>query len=182
MGNKTEGKKKNGEGIPVTQGWFVLHAAEAPWIRSRRFGRICNFEGDSRFPQVGVNLHVIDPGQPACLYHREEAQEDFLVISGECLVLIEEQELPLQAGHFVHCPPGTNHVFVGAGKGPCAILMIGYRPPETRLCYPVSPLAAKHKASVAAVTPDPREAYDEWPVFGEPVEPEWLGRPDLQPD
>ncbi|MFQ5748491.1 MAG: cupin domain-containing protein [Planctomycetota bacterium] len=181
MSSKAELKKEGKGWNPVTPGWFVLHAAEAPWVRSRRFGRICNFEGGSRFPQIGVNLHVIDPGQPACLYHREDAQEDFFVLSGECRVLIEEEEIPLQGGHFVHCPPGTNHVFVGAGEGPCTILMIGYRPPELSLCYPASPLAAKHGASADSETPDPREAYDEWPVFGEPVEPEWLGQPDRQP-
>jgi len=173
MGEDAKGKKENREGKPATPSWFVLHAAEAPWIRSRRFGRICNFEGDARFPQVGVNLHVIDPGQPACLYHREDAQEDFFVLSGECWVLIEEREIPLRAGHFVHCPPGTNHVFVGAGKEPCSILMIGYRPHEVSLRYPVSPLAAKYGASAASETPDPREAYDEWPVFGEPATPAW---------
>ena len=38
----------------------------------------------------GVNIQVVHPGQPNCYYHGEEGQEDFLVLSGECLLLIEE--------------------------------------------------------------------------------------------
>jgi len=158
---------------PVSPGWFVLHASEAPWLQSSRFGRVCNFEGDAPFPEVGVNLHVVWPGQPACLYHRESAQEDFFVLSGECLLLIEEEQHRLRAGHYVHCPPDTGHVFVGAGEAPCAILMIGRRPAELKLQYPVSPLAARHGASVTEPTDDPRIAYSDLPVFGEAAEPWW---------
>lgn len=158
---------------PKSDGWFILHASEAPWVQSERFGLICNFEGDASFPQIGVNIHVVKPGQPACLYHREDGQEDFFVLSGECTLLIEEEERHLKAGHFVHCPPRTTHVFVGAGEGPCAILMIGYRPEEKGLYYPVSVLAAKHGASVETETTNPREAYGKSPVFNEVGKSAW---------
>ncbi len=90
---------------PKSEGWFVLHSTEAPWVRSDRFGLVCNFEGDTRFPQIGVNIHVLQPNQPACLYHRENTQENFFVLSGVCTVLLEGKEHKLKAGHFVHCPP-----------------------------------------------------------------------------
>ena len=64
-------------------GWFIVHASDANWVRSSRFGLVCDFEGEHSFPQVGINIHVIQPGQPACLYHREDAQEDFFVLSGD---------------------------------------------------------------------------------------------------
>lgn len=165
---KTERGRK-----PAGPGWFVIHTSEAPWGRSPRFGTFCNFEGDTKFEQIGVNIHVLAPKQPACMYHREDAQEDFLVLSGECRVLIEEEEHRLKAGHFVHCPPGTNHVFVGGDDGPCTILMLGGRAPDLGIVYPVSPLAAKHGASVEMETPDPRVAYAGTPPVEWNQEPLW---------
>lgn len=160
--------------VPVGEGWFVIHASEAPWFRSRRFGRGCRFEGREPFSQTGLNLRVLDPGEPACLYHRENAQEDFVVLSGECILVVQEEERHLRAGHFVHCPPGVDHVFVGAGEGPCVILMIGHRPEEEELVYPVSEAAARHGASVEEETTDPRRAYGAPDIEAtEPVWPLW---------
>lgn len=165
--------------VPVSDGWFTLHTSEAPWVASPRFGSGVVFEGPKNpFPELGFNIRYLEPGIPACLYHREGAQEDFYVLSGECILVVEEQERRLRAGHFVHCPPGTDHVFVGAGDGPCVILMVGARPPdiEENLCYPVSPTAAKYGASVETETTSPAEAYGErdieatepvWPLYGE---------------
>ena len=101
---------------PANDGWFAVHVSEAAWLHTERFGSGCRFEGQARFPQIGVNIRMIEPGQPACLYHRENAQENFFVVSGECILVVEEQERRLRAGHFVHCPPETNHVFVGSGS------------------------------------------------------------------
>jgi uncharacterized cupin superfamily protein len=156
--------------VPVGDGWFVLHASEAPWFGHERFGGGCRFEGTEGFPQVGINLRVLEPGKPACLYHREDAQEDFLVVSGECTIVVEEEEHALREGHFIHCPAGTNHVFVGAGDGPCIVLMIGHRPPES-ITYPVSEAAARHGASVDVETNDPREAYGERKLAA--IDPAW---------
>jgi uncharacterized cupin superfamily protein len=148
---------------PETPGWFVVNAREALWWRSEEAGRYVRFEGKAvRFPEYGINIHVLRPGEPNCMYHGEDAQEDFLVLSGECLLLVEGQERRLGAWDFVHCPAWTEHVFVGAGDGPCAILMVGTRKPGDAVRYPVSELALRHGAGVEKETADPREAYAGW--------------------
>lgn len=157
--------------VPSGDGWFALHVSEVPWMRSERFGKGCRFEGADRFPQTGVNLRVLDPGVPACLYHGENAQEDFFVLSGECIFVVEEEERRLRAGHFVHCPANTRHVFVGAGEGPCVILMIGHRPETEELLYPVSEAAARYGASVQEETTSQEEAYGDFQI--EFIEPIW---------
>lgn len=147
---------------PQTDGWFVLNAADACWWHNDAFGEGCTFEARERpFPQIAVKLAVLHPGRPNCMYHGENIQEDFLVLSGECLLLVEGEERPLKAWDFVHCPDWTEHVFVGAGDGPCGILSIGHRLPrdEEKLVYPVDEAALKHKAGVQTETPDPRQAY-----------------------
>lgn len=153
--------------VPEGEGWFIVNAREARWWRNEAFGSLCEFEGDERFAEVGINVHLLDPGQPACLYHDEGAQEDFLVLFGECILVIEGEERRLRAWDFVHCPPCTGHVFVGAGEGPCAILMVGARRPDVPLRYPPEPAAARHGASVEKETPSPAEAYAPFPRWAE---------------
>jgi len=144
--------------VPASEGWFVVNAREARWFEGD-FGAFTRFEGpEARFSQLGVNIGVLAPGQPACYYHAEEEQEDFLVLSGECLVLVEGEERRLRAWDFVHCPAGTEHVFVGAGEGPCAILAVGSRT-GGGVIYPESALAQSHSAGVATETREPSEAY-----------------------
>ena len=143
--------------VPEGAGWFVVNTREALW-KEGDFGAYTRFEGDVRFPQLGINLNVLQPGQPACLYHGEEDQEDFLVLAGECLLLIEEEERPLKAWDFFHCPGWTKHVFVGAGDGPCLILAVGGRS-RTGLVYPESKLAQRHRAGVERETRSGDEAY-----------------------
>jgi uncharacterized cupin superfamily protein len=146
--------------VPVTQGWFVVNARDAAWATHDVFGADCLFEGrEAEFDEFGIRLAVLLPGQPNGLYHGEETQEDFLVLSGECLLLIEGQERRLGAWDFVHCVHNTEHVFVGAGEGPCVILMTGTRKPGRPIYYPVSELALRHRAGVEEETPSPREAY-----------------------
>jgi uncharacterized cupin superfamily protein len=147
-----------GEGLaPTADGWFVLNVHDARWLDGN-YGAYTRFEGDARFPQIGINIGVLEPGQPACMYHREEDQEDFLVLSGECLLLIEGEERRLKQWDFVHCPAWTDHVFVGAGSGPCAILAVGGRLGKG-VVYPASELAQRHGAGVAVETDDPKQAY-----------------------
>jgi len=153
-------------------GWHVVNVKEARWSAHPLFGMRCNFEKET-FPQTGVGISVIEPGKPACRYHRENAQEDFLVLSGECLLLINGEEKRLKAWDFVHCPPGVSHVFVGAGDGPCAILMIGHRPARHELFYPESELARPHGAEAPEPTPDPRVAYADVPRREEIPAPAW---------
>lgn len=145
------------EGVPQGPGWFVVNVADARW-RTGHFGAYTTFEGEERFEQIGVNVGVLEPGQPACYYHREDEQEDFLVLAGEALLLVEGEERPLRRWDFVHCPPWTDHVFVGAGDGPCAILALGGRT-DGGVVYPVSELALRHGAGVERETTVPAEAY-----------------------
>jgi uncharacterized cupin superfamily protein len=145
--------------VPRGQGWFVVNAREARWLESPEFGAYVPFEGDERFEQLGLNIGVLQPGQPACLYHGESGQEGFLVLSGECLLLVEGEERTLRAWDFFHCPPWTEHVLVGAGGGPCVVLAVGARSEGSAVRYPVSGLARRHGASAEAETGSPREAY-----------------------
>lgn len=145
--------------VPEGDGWFVVNAREARWIGSEELGKACTFEGDVRFPEVGINIGVLEPGQPACMYHGEEAQEDFLVLAGECLLLIEGEERRLTAWDFVHCPAWTEHVFVDAGSGPSVVLAVGARGRERGVRYPVANVARPYDASVHEETDNPREAY-----------------------
>jgi uncharacterized cupin superfamily protein len=124
------------------------------------------FEADERpFPQIALNLAVLHPGKPNCMYHGENIQEDFLILSGECLLLVEGEERRLRTWDFVHCPAWTEHVFVGAGDGPCVVLMVGARP-DTEVIYPVAEVARRHGASVEHETPSADEAYA---AYGESV-------------
>ena len=160
---------------PAEEGWFVLNLADALAVRNEEKGGATyplEPEGGP-FTGFGVNVQVLWPGEPNGLYHSENVREAFLVLSGECTLLVEEQERPLRQWDFVHCPAGTRHIFVGAGNGPCSILMIGARSPDETLHYPVSELAAKHSASVAKETPNPDEAYADWPGDFVPARISW---------
>jgi uncharacterized cupin superfamily protein len=160
---------------PVTDGWFVVNVRKAAWLANDAFGARCVFEGDTPvlrgrpdlavhpFADVGFALKVVAPGQPSGMYHAESNQEDFLVLAGECLVLVEGEERSLQAWDFVHCPPGTEHIFVGAGEGPCVIFMAGGRTREKSVVYPRSELARRHGAGVETETSSPSEAYAPFP-------------------
>lgn len=156
---------------PETDGWFVLNAREARWMEDGPFGYFTRLggEGEAKFKQMGVNLAVLEPGQPACLYHREDEQEDFLILSGECLLLVEGEERTLRAWDFFHCPPMTEHVLVGAGDEPCTVLLMGTRTDGAAVVYPESDLARSHSAGVEKETDSPAEAYAPYPT-AEPVD------------
>jgi uncharacterized cupin superfamily protein len=150
-----------GSGLaPAADGWFVVNVRDVEWWTSKTFGSACRFESnEASFRQLGLNLRILEPGKPNCLYHSENLQEAFLVLAGECRLLVEGEERLLRAWDFFHCPEGTEHVFVGAGDGPCVILMAGARTPDEQLLYPVSELAARYGASAEEETPDPAQAY-----------------------
>jgi uncharacterized cupin superfamily protein len=157
------------------EGWFVLNLADALAMRNEvKGGAIIPLEPrGGPFKDFGVNVHVVWPGEPSALYHSENAREAFLVLSGECTLVVEDEERPLRQWDFFHCPAGTRHIFVGAGEGPCAILMIGARSEAEQLHNPVSEVAAKHGASAAKETPNPDEAYADWPGEFVPVRLPW---------
>jgi uncharacterized cupin superfamily protein len=137
-----------------------VNVRELPWFETDGCGFYATFDSaEERFDQIGIGVGILRPGEPNGLYHGEDAQEDFLVLSGECLLLIEGQERRLQAWDFVHCPPWTEHIFVGAGAGPCLVLAMGARRKGRGIRFPVSDLALKYSAGVENETTDPSEAY-----------------------
>jgi uncharacterized cupin superfamily protein len=154
--------------VPADCGWYIVNLADAAGRRSDDFGKAARLEGEgeARFPQFAMNVRVLEPGEPNCLYHRENLQEAFLVLGGECIAIVEEEERPMRKGDFLYAPPGTNHVFVGAGDGPCTILMVGSRSIPEEVVYPVSEAAARHGASVTEETDDPAIAYEGSPPSG----------------
>jgi quercetin dioxygenase-like cupin family protein len=164
----------------VTDGWFVVNVREAAWVHNEVLGSACIFEGEEApFPDLGYTIAVLQPGQSGGRYHREANQEDFLVLAGECLLVIEGEERPLKQWDFVHCPPDTEHGFVGAGDGPCVIFMAGARKgwPEKGTVYPRSEVALRHGVGVEQTTTVSAEAYAPFPKW-QPGPPEsWDGLP-----
>jgi uncharacterized cupin superfamily protein len=156
----------SGSGLaPAGDGWFVVNVRDAQWLTSENgekkpSGSECSFESRAvEFPQLGIRLHVLEPGEPNGLYHSESEQEAFLVLSGECILLVEGEDRLLRPWDFFHSPAGTEHIFVGAGEGPSVILMAGARSEAWQVLYPVSELAARHGASAKEETSDPQQAY-----------------------
>jgi uncharacterized cupin superfamily protein len=144
---------------PEGGGWFIANVAEARALHYDRFGHACSFEGASRFPEFGINVHVLEPGQASGIYHREDVQEAFLVLSGECLAIVEEQERPLRTGDLLYCPPGTAHILIGAGEAPSTVLMVGARKPDMHFLYPRSEAAGRHLAASEHETDEGAVAY-----------------------
>jgi len=148
--------------LPKGEGWFVLNARDASWWHGPGRSAICDFEGEQDFTQLGINLTVLGPGEPMAMYHWEADQEDFLVLAGEALLIVEGEERPLRQWDFVHCPPRTKHVIVGAGDAPCVVLAVGARDHSTGPDwggYTVDEAALRHGAGVEQETTDPHEAY-----------------------
>lgn len=143
------------------EGWFVVNARESRWRDEGALGSYCTFEGKRRFPQLGINVSVLEPGEAMGMYHRERAQEGFLVVAGECVLIVEEQERRLRAWNFFHCPGGTEHIIVGAGSEPAVVVAVGARGRAIGggVVYTVSERAARHGASVARETRKLAEAY-----------------------
>ncbi len=159
----------------TSDGWFVLNLADALAVRNdEKGGAVYPLESrESPFGHVGVHVRVLWPGDPSAMYHAENGQEGFLVLAGECTLVVEEEERPLRRWDYFHCPPDTSHVIAGAGDGPCAILMIGMRPEEETVRYPVSEIAARYGASTVEETHEPDEAYAGWPGEYLPVRLPW---------
>ncbi len=161
--------------VPSGEGWFVMNAREARWRDREGRGKSLPFEGDTDFPQVGINLFVLAPGEPIGMYHWETDQEDFLVLAGEALLIVEGEERRLVQWDFVHCPAGTKHIVVGAGDAPCAVLAVGAREHHTQIvggartgaadwgAYTVDEVALRHGAGVAEETSDAELAYARFP-------------------
>jgi uncharacterized cupin superfamily protein len=156
---------------PRGDGWYVLNMRDAEWRHAEGRGAVCvvadDFEGWRREAnQLGINPFVLQPGEPMSVYHWEADQEDFLVVSGEALLIVEGKERPLRAWDFVHCPPGTKHVLVGAGSGPCLVIAVGARAHDGKpdsIGFPADAAAKRYGASVEEDTTDGDVAYASLP-------------------
>ncbi|MFL5913316.1 MAG: cupin domain-containing protein [Gaiellaceae bacterium] len=148
--------------VAKSDGWYVLNAREARWHDRGPRGVLCDLEGDVEFEQLGVNLFVLGAGDPMSMYHWEADQEDFLVLSGEALLIVEGEERPLRQWDFFHCPRGVPHTIVG---GPATILAVGARiePAESWGGYPLDDTAARHNAASEVETTDQNVAYARFP-------------------
>jgi uncharacterized cupin superfamily protein len=163
--------ERTGHGlVPEGDGWYVLNLCDAEWRHAPGRGAVCvvadDFEGWRRPNQLGVNPFVLEPGEPLSMYHREADQEAFLVVSGEALLIVEGVERQLRAWDFVHCPPNTRHVVVGAGTGPCLVIAIGSREHSEEpgsLVFPADDAARRHRAGVDEDTTDGDVAYAHLP-------------------
>lgn len=153
------------DGVPVTAGWFVVNARDARWLHNS-MRSMCRFggEGEAHFDDLGVSLYWLAPGQPMSLYHHELGQEDFLVLAGECTLIIEGEERRLQRWDFVHCPPRTAHTIVAAEDRPALVFAVGARTDRGSARYPVEPVAIAHGAGVPDESTTAQEVYQS---FGE---------------
>jgi len=156
--------------VPASKGWFVLNMHDAEWRHADGRGAVCvvadDFEGWRQLEQLGVNPFVLGPGEAMAMYHWEADQEDFLVVSGEAVLIIEGEERQLRAWDFVHCPPNTKHVIVGAGNAPCLVIAVGARTHDGEpdsLGFTVDEVAKRHGASVEEDTMDGGVAYASLP-------------------
>jgi uncharacterized cupin superfamily protein len=153
--------------VPEDDGWFVLNAREARWRPGEGRGAYCIFEGEPEFSQLGIHLVYLAPGEPMSMYHWEADQEDFLVLAGEALLIVEGEERPLRQWDFVHCPAGTNHTILGAGDASCLVLAVGARDRSTGPNwggYTVDEAAIRHGAGVEQVTTEAEQAYARFPA------------------
>jgi uncharacterized cupin superfamily protein len=150
------------DGVPQTAGWFVVNARDAPW-RHNQMRSVAKFggEGEAHFDDLGIGLYWLEPGQPMAMYHHEAGQEDFLVLRGRALAIVEGEERPLEAWDLFHCPPRTPHTIVGAGDEPALVLAVGARKGKGTAQYPVEPAAVRHGAGVEHETETPYARYSE---------------------
>jgi uncharacterized cupin superfamily protein len=159
---------------PATHGWFVVSVRDAAWEVNDAFGAACFFEGENvPFADLGVNVRVLTPGRSRGLYHAEQGQENVLVLAGECLLLVEDEERQLGPWDFVHLPPSTRHALVATGDRSCVLVLAGARGPQwpENISYPRSDVAVRHGAAVDVETSSVVEALANSPRWrlGHPV-------------
>jgi uncharacterized cupin superfamily protein len=162
--------------VPADAGWFILNLADIRWEAVPGGGTWCLFESpEARSSRLGIGVHVLFPGETPGYYHAENEQEGFLVLSGECIAVVEGEERRMRAWDYLHCPPDTAHITIGAGEEPCAILMVGTRSPHHAIRYLVDAAAAAHGASVSQPTTSPEQAYADRPAFASSSAPPPFG-------
>jgi uncharacterized cupin superfamily protein len=142
--------------------WYVRNAREHEWFDRGPRGVVTRLVDDEA--QVGVNLFVLGPGEPMAMYHWEADTEGYLVVSGEGLAIVDDEEVPLKQWDYVHTPAGVPHVIVG---GPCVVLAVGGREHQNGADwggYPLSDVASRHNAATEKETTDSLVAYARFPA------------------
>lgn len=170
---KRVGEASTEDGVPTTAGWFVVNARDARWLHNE-MRAVCRFggEGEAHFDDLGIGLYWLQPGKPMSLYHHEAGQEDFLILRGECILIIEGNERAAKTWDFAHCPPRTPHTIIATGAEPALVLAVGARKEKGSARYPVEPTAVLHDAGVPDASTSATAVYAR---FGEP-------RPGPPPD
>jgi uncharacterized cupin superfamily protein len=162
--------------VPSSTGWFVLNVRDGRWWDKPGQGYSASltgydeYEAETFFPMLGMAIRVMHPGEPSTTYHWETEQEDFLVLAGEALLIVEGQERSVKQWDFVHCPPETRHTFVGVGAGPCVLLCASSRQFQKDGpwgFYCVDETAARYNASSPEETQDGNIAYARFPAAQE---------------
>ncbi len=150
--------------VEAVDGWYVMNLADVQWATFEGGGTWSMLESPSaHWQKLGFGLHILWPGDAPGMYHAESEQEGFLVLSGECIAIVEGEERRMGPWDYLHSPAGTAHITVGAGDGPCVLAMVGTRAPDARIDYIAEPAAARHGKSVAQDTDSPAEAYKDRP-------------------
>ena len=158
--------------VPAGTGWFVMNARDARWFHRPDRGHNLpltgsdEFEAETYFPMLGMAITVLAPGEPNSMYHWETEQEDFLVLAGEALLIVEGEERRLKQWDFVHCPPEARHVLIGAGDGPSVLLAVSSRQFQASGpwgYYTVDDAARRHNACPDEETQDGDIAYARFP-------------------
>ena len=162
--------------VPEGKGWFVLNLRDASWTTLPGGGTWVGFGADGVQQQIGVGVHILPPGESPGRYHAESDQEGFLVLAGECVLIVEGEERRLRQWDYFHCPPGTAHITIGASEEPCAIFMLGARTPGKLLDYTPNDLAARHGASVTERVDNSKDAYADQDRTFTPVRSPWPPR------
>jgi uncharacterized cupin superfamily protein len=151
----------------MAEGWFVRNVRDMQWYERGQRGKVAVLVEDES-AQIGINLFVLGAGESMAMYHWEADQEDFLVIFGEALLIVDGAERLFKQWDFFHCPPRTvAHTILGAGSGPAAILAIGAREHQVDDNwggYPLDDAAARHDAASPVETNDPKVAYARFPA------------------
>jgi uncharacterized cupin superfamily protein len=149
-------------GVPQTTGWFVVNARDAPWMHND-MRSLCRFggQGEAHFDDLGIALYWLEPGRPMSMYHHEAGQEDFLVLRGRALAIVEGEERALETWDLLHCPSRTPHTIVGAGDEPALVLAVGARVEKYSARYPVEAAAVRHGAGVQSETEEPYARFSE---------------------
>lgn len=155
---------ETGDGLAAQPGgWYVVNARDIRWVGQDGLWRGAWLEPEEGWTSLAFNLTVLDPGCPGGLYHAESNHEAFLVVSGECLLVVEGEERRLRQWDFFHCAPWTAHVLIGAGDGPAVIVAVSTRAPDAAVRYVASEVARRHGAASAHDTRDASEAYAGFP-------------------